>query len=70
MIAYVLIGLVVLIGIYFYFQKSKKNVVEYMGGNIQQEPFIASDKFDGAMDGYVFKNDSNGLGYYLDKLKI
>jgi hypothetical protein len=69
MIAYVLIGLAVLIGLYFYFQKSKKNVVEYMG-NIQQEPFIASDKFDGAMDGYVFKNDSNGLGYYLDELKI
>ena len=39
-------------------------------GNIQQEPFIASDKFDGAMDGYVFKNDSSGLGYYLDELKI
>ena len=69
MIAYVLIGLVILIGLYFYFQKSKKNVVEYMG-NIQQEPFIASDKFDGAMNGYVFKNDYNGIGYYLDKLKI
>jgi len=69
MIAYVLIGLSILIGIYFYFQKSKKNVVEYMG-NIQQEHFIASDKFDGAMDGYVFKNDSSGLGYYLDELKI
>ena len=36
----------------------------------QQEPFIASDKFDGAMDGYVFKNDSSGIGYYLDELKI
>jgi len=69
MIAYVLIGLAVLIGIYFYFQKSKKNVEEYMG-NIQQESFIASDKFDGAMDGYVFKNDSSGIGYYLDELKI
>jgi hypothetical protein len=65
MIAYVLIGLAVLIGIYFYFQKSKKNVEEYMG-NIHQEPFIASDKFDGAMDGYVFKMDDVGLGYYLD----
>jgi len=65
MIAYVLVGLAVLVGIYFYFQKSKKNVEEYMG-NIQQEPFIASDKFDGAMDGYVFKMGENGLGYYLD----
>ena len=65
MIAYVLIGLVVLIGIYFYFQKSKKNVVEYMV-NRQLEPFIPSDSFVVAKEGYVFKMDDVGLGYYLD----
>uniref|UniRef100_A0A6C0JCA1 Uncharacterized protein n=1 Tax=viral metagenome TaxID=1070528 RepID=A0A6C0JCA1_9ZZZZ len=46
-------------------QKSKKNVVEYMG-NILQEPFIPSESFSGAKEGYVFKNDATGLGYYLD----
>ena len=31
------------------------------------EPFIASDEFTGAKKGYVFKMDSHGLGYYLDR---
>ena len=65
MISYVLVGIAVLICIYFYMQKSKKNVVEYMG-NILQEPFILSESFSGAKEGYVFKNDATGLGYYLD----
>ena len=30
------------------------------------EPFVASEKFAGAKNGYVFKMDSHGLGYYLD----
>tara|TARA_B110000971_G_C20007420_1_gene499845 strand:+ start:1033 stop:1233 length:201 start_codon:yes stop_codon:yes gene_type:complete len=65
MIAYVLVGLAVLIGLYFYFKKSKKNVVEYMV-NHQLEPFIPSPSFVGAKEGYVFKMDDVGLGYYLD----
>ena len=28
--------------------------------------FFPSTKFVGAKKGYVFKNDDNGLGYYLD----
>ena len=32
-----------------------------------QESFIESKSFNGAKEGYVFKNDSKGLGYYKDK---
>jgi len=65
MISYILIGLSILIGIYFYMQKSKKFVEEPME-NYQREAFIPSESFGGAKEGYVFKNDSNGIGYYLD----
>ena len=65
MISYILIGLSILIGIYFYLQTSQKSVVELME-NYQQEAFIPSESFNGAKEGYVFKNDSNGIGYYLD----
>ena len=30
------------------------------------ESFISSNNFIGAKKGYVFKNDSKGLGYYID----
>jgi hypothetical protein len=66
MILYVLVGLAVLVCIYFYMQN---NIEEHME-NYQREPFVPSDSFIGAKEGYVFKNDFNGLGYYLDKLKI
>ena len=66
MISYVLVGLAVLVCIYFYMQN---NIEENME-NYQQETFIPSDSFIGAKEGYVFKNDFNGIGYYLDKLKI
>ena len=62
-----LLGLMVLIGIYFYLQTSEKSVEEHME-NYQQEAFIPSESFVGAKEGYVFKNDSNGLGYYLDTI--
>ena len=68
MISYILVGLAVLVCIYFYIQQSQKNI-EHME-NYQREPFVPSDSFIGAKEGYVFKNDFNGLGYYLDKLKI
>lgn len=60
-----LLIIAVLVGIYFYMQKSQKNVEEPME-NYQQEEFIPSESFVGAKEGYVFKNDSNGIGYYLD----
>ena len=63
-----LIGIAILIGIYFYMQKSENN------NNIDEDKhqsnklnFYASDKFDGKMDGYVFKMGDKGLGYYIDK---
>ena len=31
------------------------------------KPFIPSKTFSGAKKGYIFKNDNNGIGYYLDK---
>ncbi len=67
MISYILIGLSILIGVYFYMQTSQKSVEEPME-NYQQEEFIPSESFVGAKEGYVFKNDSNGLGYYLDTI--
>jgi hypothetical protein len=54
----------VLIGIYFY---TRPSVAEPMKN--QNKSFIPSDKFAGAKEGYVFKMDSKGLGYYLDKKK-
>ena len=65
MISYILIGLSILIGVYFYMQTSQKSVEEPME-NYQQEEFIPSESFVGAKEGYVFKNDSSGVGYYLD----
>lgn len=72
----ILIGIAFLIGIYFYMQKYQQqqsqqvqygNRVEPMKNN-QGQSFIPSDKFAGAKNGYVFKMDSHGLGYYLDVL--
>ena len=64
MIAYVLVGLAVLVGIYFYFQKTEK--IQEKDDSPDKLNFYASDKFDGAIDGYVFKMGDMGLGYYLD----
>tara|TARA_B100001142_G_scaffold30787_1_gene27342 strand:- start:2159 stop:2398 length:240 start_codon:yes stop_codon:yes gene_type:complete len=74
----ILIGIAFLIGIYFYMQKYQQrpqqsqqvqygNRVEPMKNN-QRQSFIPSDKFVGAKNGYVFKMDSRGLGYYLDAI--
>jgi hypothetical protein len=56
----ILIGLAVLVGIYYYMQGNDKEPMK------SQETFIASKKFAGAKNGYVYKMDSHGLGYYLD----
>lgn len=54
MINYLIIFFI--LGCFFYFY-NKKNV----------ETFISSEGFAGAKQGYVFKNDVEGLGYYIDK---
>lgn len=56
----ILIGLSVLVAIYFYMKSDVKEPMK------NQKKFIASKKFAGAKNGYVFKMDSHGLGYYLD----
>ena len=33
------------------------------------ENFISSKEFSGKREGYIFKNDEQGLGYYLDKIE-
>lgn len=62
-----LIGLaviIILVGIYFYMQDNNKQV------SVKKIPtFIEADKFLGSKEGYIFKMDSQGLGYYLDKQK-
>ena len=62
-----LIGLgaiIILVGIYFYIQDDNKKE------SVKEIPtFIKADKFSGSKEGYVFKMDSQGLGYYLDKQK-
>jgi len=34
---------------------------------VYKKSFISSNEFNGAKKGYVFKNDKQGIGYYLDK---
>tara|TARA_X000000368_G_scaffold259455_1_gene205119 strand:- start:212 stop:421 length:210 start_codon:yes stop_codon:yes gene_type:complete len=66
MISYIILGLSILIGIYFYMQKSQD--IEKKNDIVPQNKlnFYPSDKFNGSMTGYVFKMDEKGLGYYLD----
>ena len=52
----------ILLGIYLYMQTSNKEPMK------NQQSFIASDTFTGSKNGYVFKMDSQGLGYYLDHI--
>ena len=64
MILYILIiGVIVLAYIYYFYTPNK--VVE----NMQQQNFIPSKSFVGEKKGYVFKNCSSGLGYYIDSYK-
>ena len=65
MIIKMLIAIAVLVGIYFYMQKSKNVEKEDPSSSVLD--FYPSDKFDGKMDGYVFKMGDNGLGYYIDQ---
>ena len=58
------LGIIILAAIYFYMQSdNNKKFVEEI------PTFIVADKFSGSKEGYVFKMDSQGLGYYLDKQK-
>ena len=60
----IIIGLGLLVFLYLYFRDTNTEPLK----NKQQSLFIPSDKFVGAKNGYVFKMDSQGLGYYLDTI--
>ena len=51
-----LVVIIVILYNFFYKKESFTNL----------ESFIESNSFNGAKEGYVFKNDSKGLGYYID----
>jgi len=57
-----LVVIIFFVSIYFYMQHDNKQVT------IKEIPtFIEAIEFSGSKKGYVFKMDSQGLGYYLDK---
>lgn len=61
---FIIIGIfLILLVLYYYYnvntKKEKSSVV--------LKDFIPSNKFNGYKKGYVFKNCSQGLGYYKDK---
>ena len=64
MIIKILIGLIVLIAGYFFLFHMKNH--EPMTSSPDKAKFYPSEKFNGAREGYVFKMDTKGLGYYLD----
>ncbi len=51
----------ILLAMYYYYSSTKKE------GLVNSKNFIPSNKFNGSKQGYVFKNCSEGLGYYKDK---
>jgi hypothetical protein len=65
------ICLVVVIGLSLYYMNfreglNNKNESIKKESIIENRKFIPSKKFIGGKKGYVFKNDKNGLGYYID----
>ncbi len=63
MMMIILIGIALAIGIYFYMQNLKQKNQK----KNELKSFIPSKTFIGAKKGYIFKNDNNGIGYYLDR---
>ena len=62
------IFIIILVFVLFYFFKNRENMVpERKEGRAEErKEFIPSKKCIGAKKGYVFKKDTNGLGYYND----
>lgn len=67
-IVFILLTILMIYLLYTYFNKDEINM-ETEKTDIIQESFISSDAFVGRKDGYVFKNDRQGLGYYIDKIE-
>ncbi len=67
MLAYYFIAMILILGTYFVFfgmRQPEAAISEPMSNN--KKDFMPSNKFAGAKEGYVFKMDDKGLGYYLD----
>jgi L-asparagine transporter-like permease len=67
MLAYYFIAMILILGTYFVFfglRQPEAAISESMSNN--KKDFMPSNKFAGAKQGYVFKMDDKGLGYYLD----
>ncbi len=77
-----IILVVVIVCIFYYYTiSSKKNddiqnllqmkpiiyTPEAFINKVVLDDFIPSDTFQGSKEGYVFKTDDKGLGYYIDK---
>ena len=66
-IVFILLTILIIYLLYTNFKKDEINM-EIEQSDIQ-ESFISSNEFVGGKDGYVFKNDTQGLGYYIDKIE-
>lgn len=67
MLVYYFIAMILILGTYFVFfglRQPEATISEPMSNN--KKDFMPSNKFAGAKEGYVFKMDEQGLGYYLD----
>ena len=49
-----------------YFNENKNRILEFDKNQVPNS-FIPTGEFQGKKDGYVFKADDLGLGYYVDK---
>jgi hypothetical protein len=72
----VILLLVLIAGLWFFKDKinlNKKKVVinedknKVLEFDKEKNHFIQSDTFNGVKEGYVFKTNNLGIGYYLDK---
>ena len=49
-----------------YFRETPKPTIQKIVPNKVEEPFIPSSSFQGKKQNYVFKLDTQGLGYYKE----
>ena len=49
-----------------YFDETNNKILEFDKNNMG-DTFIPSERFEGKKYGYIFKSDTLGVGYYLDK---
>ena len=61
----ILIPIAIIISIFFYIHYYKKNTPSN-----EIITFLPSQTFNGNKPGYVFKMDTQGLGYYLDTTSV